>query len=73
MAKQIKQEAPKELSYYLTLYTLEGHTTWRADLRQHKDGFDKQWNSQTQGKVPKILKRHTIRIDRITGQIIPLQ
>lgn len=68
-----KFETPKDLSYYLTLYFLDGHTTWRANLQSHKDAFDKQWFAQKEGILPKILKKHVIKIDRITGQIIPLE
>lgn len=62
----------KELAYYLELYTLEGHKTWRASLSQFKDGLDQMVKNQTTGKFPKITERHTIRIDRLTGQIQPL-
>ena len=69
MKKDIKEQPKKELAYYLTLYKIEGHETWRANLQANKDGFDKQWNSQTQGKVPKITDKNVIRVDRITGTL----
>lgn len=56
----------KELAYYLTLFKLEGHTTWRAHLGGHKDAFDteqKAWGK----KGPKITEKVVMRIDRITG------
>ncbi len=78
MSKQIPKTGPKpiqrpakDLSYYITLFTLEGHSTWRAFMSQNKEGFlndQKNW-----GKNPtKITKQNTMRIDRLTGQIIPL-
>lgn len=62
----------KDLSYYVTLFTLEGHSTWRADLDSKPDGFQRKWDSQQQGTKPKILKKNVLKIDRLTGQIIPL-
>ncbi len=70
--KKFKFDDP---AYYLTLFTLEGHQTWRASLKMSKDGFAKEWDSTQSfngGKKPKITEKHTIRIDRLTGQIIPL-
>lgn len=76
MAKKKETKAQlnqnKDLSYYLTMFTLEGHTTWRCHLSQKKDGFDHEWNSQQQGVKPKITARNVIHIDRLTGTIKPL-
>ena len=59
----------KELAYYLTLYKIEGHTTWRAQLSHEKNGFDNQIKSQKEGRHPKITARRNVRIDRITGEV----
>lgn len=57
----------KDPAYYLTLFRLEGHQTWRAHLARRKDGFDHEWNMQQQGEKPKILERQVLKIDCITG------
>lgn len=65
MAKENKNKA--ELMYYLTLYTLEGHTRWRAHLGQDEGAFDRMWTSNLEGKKPKITSKSTVCIDRLTG------
>lgn len=67
MSKSIpkQRDLNKDLSYYLTLFTLEGHQTWRAHLTGRKDGFEiemKNWKPDV-----KLKERQTIRIDRLTG------
>lgn len=56
-------------SYYLTLFKLEGHSTWRAHLGNHKDSFEKQekQNWSQSKNPPKITEIQTLRIDRLTG------
>ena len=58
----------KDLVYYVTLFKIEGHETWRASLSLHHDGFDREWND---GAHPKVTDKDVFRIDRLTGQIIP--
>lgn len=67
----MEKENKKELAYYLTLYKIEGHQTWRADLKSEKDGFDKAWNNPDGGKHPVITEKNVIRIDRLLGTISP--
>ena len=55
---------PQDLAYYMTLFTLEGHTTWRGHFAADKDSFDKQLQPNT----PKITDRRVYRIDRFTGE-----
>lgn len=55
-----------DLNYYLTLYQLEGHTTWRASLSSHKKGFQKEALNIN----PKITDVLVYRIDRTTGSVI---
>lgn len=62
----------RDFAYYLTLFTLEGHRTWRAHLTGNRDGFKEEQQKNWGKKGPKVTKIHTIRIDRITGQIQPL-
>lgn len=66
--RQPQREAPKDLGYYLTLFKLEGHTTWRAHLSGGKDDFEKQ----KQATWPKVTEKNVIRIDRIAGTLQPL-
>lgn len=61
--RQRGAETKKDLSYYLTLFKIEGHTTWRAHLAADPQGFAKQ----CQPGMPKITEKKTVRIDRITG------
>ena len=62
MAKKHKQ--PTELVYYLTIYTLEGHTTYRAHLSRWKGAFDKE---SKMPNFPKITSKTVMIIDRLTG------
>ncbi len=61
----------KDLAYYLTLFTLAGHTTWRAHLSMGKETFDNSTKDILGKNPPKITAKHMLRIDRITGQIQP--
>lgn len=59
-------------AYYVTMYKLKGHETWRAQLSDRVDGFDKSWRNQTEGILPEITERNVLRIDRLTGTIKPI-
>ena len=65
----MKPEPKKELAYYLTLFKIEGHETWRADIKANKEDFEKLLPKVS----PKITEKNVIRIDRITGTIMPLE
>ncbi len=54
-----------ELAYYLTLYKIEGHQTYRAVVNRAKGDFDRHL---TPGH-PKIIKKEVYRIDRLNGVI----
>lgn len=54
-----------DLAYYLTLFKLEGHQTWRAHLGGHKEAFDVEQKNWLKGPV--ITEKQTMRIDRLTG------
>lgn len=66
---QPQREAPKDkdLAYYLTLFKIEGHTTWRAHLAQDKEAFEKQ----KQPTWPKVTELVVMRIDRLTDTFKP--
>lgn len=70
MAKTPHQK-PTDLSYYLTLFKLEGHQTWRAHLGGHKEAFAVEQKNWTSKNAPKVTECHTLRIDRLTGTFIP--
>lgn len=55
--------------YFVIIYKLEGHETWRVHSGRSIEGFEKQ---AINNKWPKITERNTIEVDRITGQIKPL-
>jgi hypothetical protein len=57
----------KDLSYYLTLYTLEGHETWRAHLGGLSDSFERQWKQNP--KAPRITAKIVIKINRLTSEL----
>lgn len=59
-------DTKKDLAYYLTLFTVEGHTTWRTHLAGHKNGFDEYLS--TSANPPKVTAKRVVRIDRITGE-----
>lgn len=63
MSKKFKDG---DLSYYLTLFKLEGHQTWRAALKSHPTSFDKEVKNWPKTS-PKVTEKQTLRIDRITG------
>jgi hypothetical protein len=55
----------KDLAYYLTLFKIEGHTTWRTHLSQHKTGFEREFSAPGH---PKVTESKVIRIDGVTGE-----
>lgn len=55
-----------DLSYYVTLFKIEGHTTFRMHSSASKDGFEQQVAAFT--KAP-ITEKKEFRIDRVTGAI----
>lgn len=72
MAKKHTKQTLKDPAYYLTMFTLEGHETWRCHLSGWKDGFEKEWNGIVGQTKPVITQKNVIRIDRLTGTIKPL-
>lgn len=61
------EQPKKDLAYYLTLFKIEGHTTWRAHLSQKAEAFQddikKNWNQNP----PTVTEKMVVRIDRVTG------
>ena len=65
-----QRHLPPDHAYYLTLFKIEGHDTWRTHLSGHKDGFEKSCVKSCVGSIhPKVTEKKVIRIDRITGNI----
>lgn len=61
----MKESKPqRDLVYYLTLFKLEGHETWRAMLSLNSKGFELQAKND---KWPKITERIDMQLDRLTG------
>lgn len=54
------------LAYYLTLFKIEGHTTWRAHIASEEEKFDEQ--AKAKGH-PKVTEKRVIRIDRFTSEL----
>lgn len=59
-----KREHKTPLRYYLTLFKIEGHDTWRASLSQHENGFQDSIAALT-----KVTEKRVVRTDRITGTL----
>ena len=57
----------KEPAYYLTIFKIEGHQTYRSDLSGYKEGFIEK--TQSKG-FPKVTEFKTYRIDRLTGEMV---
>lgn len=66
-ATEEKSNKSKELAYYLTVFKIEGHTTYRALLHSDTGGFAREWEHD--GKHPAPLDKKIYRFDRITGEI----
>ncbi len=64
---QRARETEDDFAYYLTLFKIEDHSSWRAHLSGHENGFENEW--ATNGKRPKITEKKIIRIDRKTCQM----
>lgn len=59
-----KNQKPKrEMKYFLTVFKIEGHQTWRASLSSDKNGF-----KDTVEEHAKVTEKKTIIVDRITGE-----
>lgn len=52
--------------YYLTVFRIEGHTTWRTHLTEHEKGFEKQEKSLN---FPMVTDKKTYIVDKVTGDI----
>jgi hypothetical protein len=65
--KPVAPEEKKELAYYLTMFKLEGHETWRAHLGGHKDAFTIEQKNWSGKNVPKVTETRVLRFDRLTG------
>ena len=58
----------KELAYYLTVFKIEGHETWRGHLGGSVGAFGVQLKNND-GKHPKVTAKKVYRIDRINGAL----
>lgn len=56
-----------ELVYYITLFKIEGHSTWRCSIKATPTAFDEEIE-KTKG-FPKITARKVYRVDRKTGGV----
>lgn len=58
----MEKQKLKDPGYYLTLFKIEGHETYRAHLSNRKDGFEKDVTPNV-----KVIERKVTRFDRING------
>lgn len=58
----------KELYYFIHLFKIKGHKTWRADFKGTQSGFEEQFK-HPENKRPNITEMKIFKIDRITGEI----
>lgn len=57
----------KDLAYYLTLFKLEGHETWRAHLGSDVGAFAREQANWTAKTAPVVTETRVLRFDRISG------
>lgn len=62
-------EIKKEMFYYLTMFTIEGHKTFRANMAQYQDAFTKY----AKVNKMKVTGRRDYKIDKITGEVIEIK
>lgn len=62
-----KHQAFKKPDYYLTLFKVKDHTTWRAAMHSGAEAFD----NEVRKNMTKLVITETIvyKIDRLTGDI----
>lgn len=68
LKKKKKMINKKKNIYYLTLFKIEGHEQWRANLKTDPDAFQKEVEAQK--NHPKITEQKVIVISRMTGEVI---
>lgn len=61
--------AKESTEYFLTMFLLEGHSKWRSHLGKSPECFDRQ---SKHDNWPKVVAKKVSRIDRFTGDIMPL-
>lgn len=66
------KDTEKDLAYYVTIFKLDGHQTWRCHLGKRLADFSEVEMKNWGANPPKVTEKHVLRIDRITGQIKPL-
>ncbi len=64
-------KSEKELAYYLTMFKIEGHDTWRVSVGGDTSAFKRSLIEVHPGggKAPKVTAKKLFRIDRITGAL----
>lgn len=64
-----EEKTLKNPFYFLTLFKIEGHSTWRQHVGKSESSFMKQMEN-SEGKPPVITEAKVIKIDRLTGEIV---
>lgn len=59
----------KELAYYITLFKIKGHSTWRCHIASHPEGFKEQMSRDN----AQVTDTRVIRVDRVEGLIQPYE
>lgn len=61
----------QDLAYYMTMFKIEGHETWRINVGGTPESFRKSILTAFPGggKIPKITAKKIYRVDRMTGEI----
>ena len=63
-----EKQKMEDCAYYLTMFKLKGHSTWRLHMGGRKDDFDlKEKANWPKGNAPEITERNVLRFDRLTG------
>ena len=71
MSEKKEHKPLSDAAYYVTMYKLQGHETWRVSIAQNPDHFETVEKKNWPPTVV-VTEKNVIRIDRITGQIKPL-
>lgn len=58
------------IAYYLTLFKIVGHQTWRNHLAQHATAFKEAIGNTIQAEVT---ESKAYKIDRVTGEIAAIE
>jgi hypothetical protein len=63
----MKDNLPKELKYYICLFTLQGHRTWRMIIHPTVEGIERQLKPPH--NRTKVTAKKFFEVNRLTGEM----